>query len=62
VIGFLLWISDLFAFLTVGFYDVRVGHRLILTWVIFAAIAGFAFILTGWMIKRKVRARHDHSK
>jgi hypothetical protein len=55
-----LWISDLFAFLTVGFYDVRVGHHLIFAWVIFAAVAGFAFILTGWMIKRKVRAGHRH--
>jgi len=47
-------------FLTVGFYDVRVGHHLIFAWVIFAAVAGFAFILTGWMIKRKVRAGHRH--
>ena len=62
IIGFLLWVSDLFAFLTVGFYDIRIGHRLVLDWVIFAAIVGFCFILTGWMIKRKVRARHDHSK
>ena len=55
-------ISDLFAVGATGFYDIRIGHRLVLGWVIFAAIAGFAFILTGWMIKRKVRARHDHSK
>ena len=60
VIGFLLWISDLFAFLTVGFYDIRIGHRLIFAWVVFAGVAGFAFILTGWMIKRRVRARHHH--
>lgn len=62
VIGFLLWLSDLGAFLTVGFYDIRIGHRLVLGWAVFAAIAGFAFILAGWMIKRKVRARHDRSK
>ena len=60
VIGFLFWISDLFAFLTVGFYDIRTGHRLILGWVIFAAIAGFIMILTGWMIKRRRQAGHHH--
>jgi hypothetical protein len=62
VIGFLLWISDLFAVFAAGFYDIRVGHSLVLGWMIFAALAGFAFILTGWMIKRKVRARHGHLK
>jgi len=60
VIGFLLWISDLFAFLAAGFYDIRVGDRFILGWVIFAAIAGFILILAGWMIKRRARERHHH--
>jgi hypothetical protein len=50
----------LFAFLAAGFYDIRVGHRFILGWVIFAAIAGFILILAGWMIKRRVRERHHH--
>ena len=29
VIGALLWISDLIAFLAVGYYDLRVGHSLV---------------------------------
>jgi hypothetical protein len=60
VIGFLLWISDLFAVFAAGFYDIRVGHRLVLGWVIFAAILGFVLILAGWMIKRRAQARHHH--
>jgi len=60
VIGALLWISDLIAFLAVGFYDIRVGHRFILTWVVAAAIAGFIMILAGWMMKRRGQASHHH--
>jgi hypothetical protein len=60
VIGFLLWISDLFAVLTTGFYDIRVGHRFILTWVISAAVVGFILIIAGWMIKRRGQAGPHH--
>ena len=60
VIGFLLWISDLIAFLAVGFYDLRVGHRLVLTWVVLSGIAGFVLILLGWMTKRRGQARSRH--
>jgi hypothetical protein len=60
VIGALLWISDLIAFLAVGFYDIRVGHRFVLTWVVVSGIAGFVLILAGWMMKRRVQAGHDH--
>ena len=59
VIGALLWISDLFAFLAVGFYDIRVGHRFVLTWVVLSGIAGFVMILAGWMMKRRTHPRHD---
>jgi uncharacterized membrane protein len=58
VIGALLWISDLIAFLAVGFYDIRVGHRFVLTWVVASGIAGFIMILAGWMIKRRGQAGH----
>ena len=60
VIGALLWISDLIAFLAVGYYDLRVGHSLVLTWVVASGIAGFVMILTGWMVKRRAHARHHH--
>jgi uncharacterized membrane protein len=60
VVGALLWVSDLIAFLAVGFYDVRVGHRFVLTYVVASAIVGFILILAGWMMKRRVQARHDH--
>jgi uncharacterized membrane protein len=60
VIGFLLWMSDLIAFLAVGFYDIRVGHRFVLTWVAFAGVVGFIMIIAGWMIKRRGQARHHH--
>jgi len=60
VIGALLWISDLIAFLAVGFYDLRVGHRFVLTWVAASGIAGFIMILAGWMIKRRGQAGHRH--
>jgi len=60
VVGVLLWISDLIAFLAVGFYDLRVGHRFVLTWVVLSGIVGFVMILAGWMMKRRAHARHDH--
>jgi hypothetical protein len=60
VIGALLWISDLIAFWAVGFYDIRVGHRFVLTWVGLSGIVGFIMMLVGWMIKRRVQARHQH--
>jgi hypothetical protein len=60
VIGFLFWFSDLIAFLAVGFYDIRVGHTFILTWVVASAIVGFVMILGGWMLKRRTRAEHRH--
>ena len=57
VIGFLFWLSDLIAFLTVGFYDIRVGHHFIFAWVVFAAVVGLAMVLGGWLIKRRSQAR-----
>ena len=60
VIGALLWISDLIAFLAVGPYDIRIGHRFVLTWVVLSAIVGFIMILAGWMIKRRGHAQHRH--
>ncbi len=60
VIGFLLWISDLIAFLAVGFYDLRVGHKFVLTWVVLSGIGGFVMILIGWMTKRRGHAQHRH--
>lgn len=60
VIGALLWISDLIAYLAVGFYGARVGHPLVLIWMVAAAIVGFVMILAGWMMKRRAQARHHH--
>ena len=60
VIGFLFWMSDLIAFFAVGFYDIRVGHRFVLTWVVASAIVGFVMIVGGWMMKRRAQARHRH--
>jgi uncharacterized membrane protein len=60
VIGFLFWLSDLAAFLAVGFYDIRVGHRFVLTWVVASAIAGLVMIIAGWMMKRRAQATHHH--
>jgi len=60
VVGALLWVSDLIAFLAVGFYDVRVGHRFVLTYVVVSAILGFILIITGWMMKRRAQARDEH--
>jgi len=60
VIGFLFWLSDLIAFLAVGFYDIRVGHRFVLTWVVVSAIVGFVMIVGGWMMKRRAQATHHH--
>jgi uncharacterized membrane protein len=60
VIGFLFWVSDLIAFLAVGFYDIRVGHRFVLTWVVASAIVGLAMIVGGWMMKRRAQAEHHH--
>src|SRR6266403_110097 len=56
VIGVLLWISDLIAFLAVGFFDLRVGHRFVLTWVVLSGIGGVMLILSGWLMQRRAAA------